>query len=1105
MPKKRTRKGFYHKKGGKKHDTMKEEEELQELDGGEPQINHLIPNALEKKAGDMSSSPSKDSKCSRCKDLIVDVGAESGTCLSALTSSVASCNNSETTGATSAAKTIVKSLKMLGSSEQQSEAFEIAMRNPLFRNLVEKYNNPPPVTHPVMPTRTPGAERIRKLRKKNSAVDSILLSINSSNSQEEKNSVMKNVLENSDASNAVLASGYIKNDAGVQIALKAFDQRNKIITHAIASAKKGTIPEDKSAFINSALMATTFTPTEDASEKKVRMADEIQHMKGISRSAAYRRLSFVKQNRKNLKSHAETGVWSGKKKRKRYRKLSDETIRELHIWLKEHPDVVTSPNSNDTLLVAGPDGEKIRVPKLLLQCSYVQLHNDLIKSQQEGGFAPARDESGKVVISDTALRLHRPQELRPMTKRHKQMCGCETCIVSKQLLLTLNAWRRRRVEKLEREERVACDKYKEQLFLCHHADVKGQIMSMMCEPCNEEEQSLPKWKCVLRRCQQCPKYEIPDEEKNTGSNSPEIVFRVYKKVYKCSLHNFLGLGENICSKCDAIEDPSKKGTLRCRRELTKMQLPISQFMTDYYLPMMEKLCYHLPHVIVLSKHHCGRMRKEAIMATVHDILTRRDYADKLIAEFDLEIQSTHFGDSVTLSMEGCSVEFIDGNGNVKMHFHFHFADKSPQNAASTNQHMDVMMTELIMKGLLTPNRSTIFEVTDGCGKQYRCGNALMYLSALARKHGIIIDRAVDAPGHGKGVVDGVQGTEKEFLRRKMCMINKNGHDSMDNRIEAAQMCSGEKTSFARECIRLCSNSNRKLGVLGDKKNKKREENRKVMERFYHYHEPNCSELIQVNKEGEGFKSGKRNGMNSHYNFRFHPRLGLGFCASRRIPCLCKSCKEQLEKPWDNDRPAGDQDMFAENKHCAYWNLFEGLNNWRIIRMTDKQGTENEDEEFQQQIIHNYVDLMAEKIAEGEVGAVSTSDDKTDGYYLVKWCGSPYTLQESTVNTSFLDKDAMEPGEMVCKAIYYNPMQLEDMKYWYFLSRYEALIPLQQVLRTGIKMHPISNDNKPNVKGQKVMRNLKRRKAVKIDESDVEEIGEEMARREDIDIEAKLDS
>ena len=81
--------------------------------------------------------------------------------------------------------------------------------------------------------------------------------------------------------------------------------------------------------------------------------------------------------------------------------------------------------------------------KLLLQYSYVQLHNDLIKSPQDRGFTPTRDESGKVVISDTVLRLYRPEELQPMTKRHKQMSACEACIVSKRLLLVLNPWRRR--------------------------------------------------------------------------------------------------------------------------------------------------------------------------------------------------------------------------------------------------------------------------------------------------------------------------------------------------------------------------------------------------------------------------------------------------------------------------------------------------------------------------------------------------------------------------------------------------------------------------------------------------------------------------------------
>ena len=58
---------------------------------------------------------------------------------------------------------------------------------------------------------------------------------------------MKKVLENPNARSAVLASGYIKKDVGVQIAFKAFEQRNKLISHATASSKKGRITYDKSA------------------------------------------------------------------------------------------------------------------------------------------------------------------------------------------------------------------------------------------------------------------------------------------------------------------------------------------------------------------------------------------------------------------------------------------------------------------------------------------------------------------------------------------------------------------------------------------------------------------------------------------------------------------------------------------------------------------------------------------------------------------------------------------------------------------------------------------------------------------------------------------
>ena len=193
-----------------------------------------------------------------------------------------------------------------------------------------------------------------------------------------------------------------------------------------------------------------------------------------------------------------------------------------------------------------------------------------------------------------------------------------------------------------------------------------------------------------------------------------------------------------------------------------MSLPINEFLHIYYLPIMKTFCFHLPHVIMISKNYCGRIRKESILGSTHDLFLRRDYAYQLIGKFDMEIQSTHFGDSITLSMEGCSVEFNTPEGVIKINFHFHFADESPQNAASTNAHMREMFKKLLEKGLIEKFNSTLWEVTDGCSKQYRCGKSLLLLFHLATAYDIVIDRCVDAPGYGKGIIDAIHGVEKRI-------------------------------------------------------------------------------------------------------------------------------------------------------------------------------------------------------------------------------------------------------------------------------------------------------------------------------------------------------
>ena len=95
--------------------------------------------------------------------------------------------------------------------------------------------------------------------------------------------------------------------------------------------------------------------------------------------------------------------------------------------------MLESPIAHDTLLI--PDAEsgvKRRVPKLLLECSMQQLHNDIIASPDEGGLIGSiHTDTNYVIISDTMLHSLAHPQLRPMIDHHKMMCGCAICNTSK--------------------------------------------------------------------------------------------------------------------------------------------------------------------------------------------------------------------------------------------------------------------------------------------------------------------------------------------------------------------------------------------------------------------------------------------------------------------------------------------------------------------------------------------------------------------------------------------------------------------------------------------------------------------------------------------------
>ena len=204
----------------------------------------------------------------------------------------------------------------------------------------------------------------------------------------------------------------------------------------------------------------------------------------------------------------------------------------------------------------------------------------------------------------------------------------------------------------------------------------------------------------------------------------------------------------------------KRGKTYYRTELTLKTETIRKFHKEYYIPALEKLRFYSSHVKMLSKQFTGNLRNKAIMQSNHNICTACDYAEMLAGKFDLESQSSLFGQGVNLSIEGCHDKYMV-NSSLHSEFHSHFADKSPLNSAYTHEHMKVMIARLTDNDIMK-TRSTIWYFTDGCSKQYRCDTAVYLLSYQSVQFKIIIDRLINAPGHGKDILDALNAIDKVF-------------------------------------------------------------------------------------------------------------------------------------------------------------------------------------------------------------------------------------------------------------------------------------------------------------------------------------------------------
>ena len=89
-----------------------------------------------------------------------------------------------------------------------------------------------------------------------------------------------------------------------------------------------------------------------------------------------------------------------------------------------------------------------------------------------------------------------------------------------------------------------------------------------------------------------------------------------------------------------------------------METTISDFHTSLYIPAIQKLAFHLTHVRILGKNHCGAIRRIAFKRSelFQYVLCRRDYAEMLVARFAHKIKSLYYGGNRAVYIEGIALE-----------------------------------------------------------------------------------------------------------------------------------------------------------------------------------------------------------------------------------------------------------------------------------------------------------------------------------------------------------------------------------------------------------------------------------------------------------------
>ena len=152
---------------------------------------------------------------------------------------------------------------------------------------------------------------------------------------------------------------------------------------------------------------------------------------------------------------------------------------------------------------------------------------------------------------------------------------------------------------------------------------------------------------------------------------------------------------------------------------------------------------------------------------------------------------------------------------------------------------------------------------------------------------------------------------------------------------------------------------------------------------------NTNKLPELSFGGPNYKPHGAKGLSKYYHFRFDPKLGMGICAIRRLPCACVACTSISGTPPDK------QQRYKPAIKCTYWTVLGYFNNWNIIQLSQKSTPSDTFDEISQVVLDVISDNTASLVESVKYGATNTTDTKTNRFYVIMFTSESYKLQDNT--------------------------------------------------------------------------------------------------------------